>query len=867
MSEFNDQPGSPTGGTPPVAVVPERPDSAGHQTPGRRSATLPEEFWRLAAQPGRSGPSRSAKRLTTFVVVAAMVAIVIWQLHPSLLFLNTTDNGGDTGAHVMLPYYLEHYLLPRGQITGWSPAWYDGFPLLTFYFPLPYLLVVVFNALFTYNVAFKLVTVLGMVTLPLAAWAMGRLARAPRPVPACLAVATLPYLFDRSYTIYGGNIFSTLAGEFAFSIGLSAALVFIGVVAYGLRTGRGRGWAAALLALIGLCHMVPALYAGVGGGVMALLYLERPLAVRLRWILGVGIGGVAIIGFWIIPFFLRLQYTSSMGYKNLTNLKGILFGSDLRPLIVLSVVATAISIVRGRLLGRTLAIVAVLSAISCYLDPQGKLFNARLVPLWYISVFLMAGLAVGEILLLLGGGIGALGGRGAVPSLDQGVSATRARFQRGEQGWLANVFGPIVVAVAAGVFVLVPLINAPTWLPSVLAAKWNSVSRSEAPNWVDWNYTGYQEKPAWPEYHQLMTVMADLGKRYGCGRAMWEYGPSLNNFGTTMAPMILPYWTDGCIDSMEGLLFESSATTPYHFLNQAELSESPDYAMAGLPYGALDVPLGVQHLQILGVKYFMAFSPQVQAEADQDPSLQLVDSSGPWYFDGTDQTWDIYLVKDSPTVAPLANWPVVDTGVGPGGHGWLEASLAWYTNPSEWSVMRAQFGPSSWPRVPYQDTNAPVRPAPATVVSKVVTRPETISFDVSRLRTPVVVKTSYFPNWQAEGALGPYRVSPNLMVVEPTSHHVVLHYGYTPVDWFGAAVSVAGILAAVVMNHWPLFGPVPTGSRPDGYGTAGGTEPEPGPSSDPALVPAESSALGIGDRDRPAEDGLTARGSTEDSSP
>ena len=56
---------------------------------------------------------------------------------------------------------------------------------------------------------------------------------------------------------------------------------------------------------------------------------------------------------------------------------------------------------------------------------------------------------------------------------------------------------------------------------------------------------------------------------------MWEYDPSLNRFGTTMSLMLLPYWTNGCIDSMEGLLFESSATTPFHFINQNELSVTP----------------------------------------------------------------------------------------------------------------------------------------------------------------------------------------------------------------------------------------------------------------------------------------------------
>ena len=64
--------------------------------------------------------------------------------------------------------------------------------------------------------------------------------------------------------------------------------------------------------------------------------------------------------------------------------------------------------------------------------------------------------------------------------------------------------------------------------------------------------------------------------------------------------MLLPYWTNNCVDSMEGLFFESSATTPYHLLDQAELSVSPSNPQVGLDYGTLDVAEGVEHLQMLG---------------------------------------------------------------------------------------------------------------------------------------------------------------------------------------------------------------------------------------------------------------------------
>ena len=55
-----------------------------------------------------------------------------------------------------------------------------------------------------------------------------------------MAVATIPFLFDRSFNIYGGNLLSTMAGEFANSLGLTFAVVFFGVAArHGDRSSSG----------------------------------------------------------------------------------------------------------------------------------------------------------------------------------------------------------------------------------------------------------------------------------------------------------------------------------------------------------------------------------------------------------------------------------------------------------------------------------------------------------------------------------------------------------------------------------------------------------------------------------------------------
>ena len=219
---------------------------------------------------------------------------------------------------------------------------------------------------------------------------------------------------------------------------------------------------------------------------------------------------------------------------------------------------------------------------------------------------------------------------------------------------------------------------------------------------------------------------------------------------------------------------------------------------------------GIQHLQMLGVKYFMAETPDIEAAADADSNLQLVGQVGPFpvtYTSGSkttveQRTWKIYKVADSAEVAPLIYQPVVMTGVSKGAQAWLTASESWYLNPSRWDVYEAASGPKSWARVS-PTANPPRVALPPVHVSNIHEGTESISFDVDQVGVPVLVKTSYFPNWTASGASGVYRVTPNLMVVVPTSTHVTLNYGYTPVDWIGFILSLFGFFAVAFLWRLP----------------------------------------------------------------
>jgi hypothetical protein len=805
---------------------------------------------------------RPVEAWVTALLVAGSAAFVFLQLHPELLLADTTAAGGDMGAHVWAPAYLREHLLPNLRLSGWTPDWYAGFPVYVFYMVVPSLFIVLLDVFLflDYNVAFKLVSVSGLVTLPVAAWAFGRLARLPFPYPAALAVAAVPFVFERSFSIYGGNAASTLAGEFAFSISLAFSLVFLGVVHRGLDTGRNRALAAVLLALTVTCHLIPAIFAliaaavilafsirwtwlglsigiAVAGCALVLATVVVPLlplpvlavlglvlvaaaarfwghrelvlgafgANRLRywWFVSALGAGALLTTFWALPFYANRKYMTDMGWEKVTNYLQLLFPGrigdrlanlwndastalggtshtvvdgavtgDMTWVIALAAVGVGTSIAFRRRFGLWLTATAGVLALAFALAPQGRLWNARLLPFWYLLLYFLAALAVVEL-----------------------VSAIAVLFSRdGSPRRGVHLAGPVLAALVTACTVAFPLWSLPFGSSSATEGTyrwllWETTDHSFVPSWARWNYEGYERKDAYGEYVDVVTTMEDVGRERGCGRAMWEYEKELDRFGTPMALMLLPYWTEGCIGSMEGLYFEASATTPYHFLNQSELSAAPSRAQRELAYGNLDVDRGVRHLQLLGVKYYMAFSPAAVAQAEENPDLTEVASTGAWH---------VYEVADAELVEALPNDPAVVEGVDAGGHTWQDMAADWYLRPDRWNVFLAADGPDGWQRIDEGETPDET-PRRKVTVSDVEVTEDTISFEVDRPGVPVLVKTSYFPNWKATNAEGPYRVAPNLMVVVPTGNEVSLRYGRTGIDWLAILLTVGGIAAVGVL--------------------------------------------------------------------
>ena len=247
-----------------------------------------------------------------------------WRFGP--IFDRTTATGGDMGAHVWGPDAVRRNCLPQLRPSCWQNDVYGGMKYPQFYFPGPIWLIVFLSFVIPYAIAFKVVTILGLVLMPVTGWAMGRLAKLDDPLPVLLGLATIPFIFDRQFFIYGGNMLSTMAGEFSFAISLMLGLLFIGLYVRVLRTGRGRAFAAMTLGGMAISHLLPTMWTAVFFVCISAVFVD-PKRVR-RQVLDaglVGLCGVALTGFWVIPFRANLDYTNDMGWEKLNQYVGNLF--------------------------------------------------------------------------------------------------------------------------------------------------------------------------------------------------------------------------------------------------------------------------------------------------------------------------------------------------------------------------------------------------------------------------------------------------------------------------------------------------------------------------------------------------------------
>jgi hypothetical protein len=297
-------------------------------------------------------------------------------------------------------------------------------------------------------------------------------------------------------------------------------------------------------------------------------------------------------------------------------------------------------------------------------------------------------------------------------------------------------------------------------------------------SWIDWNYSGLEAKELWPAYRAL----ADQVRGSGADpRVAVEYGKEHERAGSIRMYETLPFFSGR--STLEGVYNQASVMThPVYYL-ASELGETSPNPFRSREYSSFDTDNAVRHLRLLNVREVVAISQRLATALGARSDFEQVARVRPY---------TVFRLKQGPFgyVEPLAFAPVRAPL-----RGWRDRCFRWFAWKPQGAVHLVfsddpRLGPA------HED---PWLPPPARSLDPGVQVSETVEREEVRIRTsrpghPLLVKIGYHPRWTADGADGPYLVSPGLMMVVPRQAEVTLRYGRNWADHLGLALT-AGALA------------------------------------------------------------------------
>jgi len=739
---------------------------------------------RMRRSDDRAARDTRVERPWALAAIGLVCAFVFVNLRPQLLFANTRPASGDIMVHNGLVGAVTRHLWDHGLMSGWSMDWSAGFPLYRFYISLPPLVVALFDVVLPSAIALKVAAALPLVLLPVAAAMLARCFRLDRLHQVLVATATLPFLFDSSHRAFGGNIVATVTGEYPYAWGMLLVVVTLAVFVRDLDRGRRSPLAGLLCAGAALCHPIAAIVVVLG---LVAQMLTRPLA---NWRVTLTHGGTTLaIGglvsaYWYVPFLWYGDAAIDGAFPKRTDYAAVLlpFNAWFELIFCSLAVVGCVQAVRHR--HRELIALALL-AITCgllvLLLPSQAIFNMRFAPYWILLRLVFTGVGAAWLIRVGFGtrrpfaAIGVASGLvGLVTFVIAWNSATLPFEQRttsGEGDWAVTTSSQWIIGPERTVTV---------------DQQVQSLS-----------FAGIERGPHAAELEELVAMLQRAADQYGCGRLAYEFEP-LSRFGSLYDLQLLPSETDGCISVVNGLV-TGSPVSNLQFVAESSWSIRPERYFPDLPYEAdPDLDVGVRYMRELGASYFLTIEASIADGARQTEGLEEVGTVGPWV---------LFRVEGARLVEPLAAQPIVDTALD-AKDTWADASMHWFiaTDPSLRRFSPA--GPSAWQRASWQDAALPVPDGAAgdasVRVTDVAMGDDSVRFRVDRVGTPVLVRVSWYPTWQAQGADGPWRVAPNWMVVVPTSNDVVLQVEAGAMETFASVVTVLGLLLAGALAVYPV---------------------------------------------------------------
>jgi len=414
------------------------------------------------------------------------------------------------------------------------------------------------------------------------------------PIPTLAVILSFYFLFSESFTFYGANIPSTLAGEFSYSLSFSLMILLTGSLYKGIKENKNLIKNSILLSLMSFSHLYT-----TSVFFFSSTFFLKDWKKNLKYLFLFYFFGFSLISFWLVPFFFKSEYMSNMGWIQDKSLEK-LYLQPFNYFLPFAALTPIIGFIKKDERVFYLISFILVSLAFFYFLPNGHLFNCRYLPFYYFYSLLLASYTIGIFL----------------------------RYIENKRVLM--------------IFVLIFL---------VFSIHYISSSIKFIPFWIKWNYEGFELKEKWQTLKDLLEYLKTLPY----GRIMHEYTPSHDVYGSPRTLESIPYFSGKPV--MEGLLIESAINAPYHFWMQAYLSERPSCPISYVGCHSLNVSKGYEYLKLFGVKYFIASSEKVKEEVDKDSHFKLLKEIGDFRIYEIEGSGNIVEIpKYQPVFAERSKW-------------------------------------------------------------------------------------------------------------------------------------------------------------------------------------------------------------------
>ena len=679
----------------------------------------------------------------TAALFASLAGFTLAHLSPEFLAADTTTVGGDTPAHNYMASQLARNIFERGRLVCWANGWWCGFPLFQFYFLPPYIAVALLSKIMPFNLAFKWISISGILALPPAAAMAARIMGASGPAPFLAGTAMLLLLFDSAHTMWGVNIFSTLAGMIANSVSFPIMLLALACAARDAWQNRFRAVTSVLLALLAISHFFTTVVAAV---TLAAAPLMAPRGMKIRAMLVLAAEGALaflLAAWWVLPLAAGMEFTVPFG----ENWDISLQSPFLKTVLIAGPPLALAGLIEGAMLSdRFVLIHAWMFLSSALLFWQGWRISGVFVNirLWPFMVYALLAIAAGLV----------------------GRIARKARAK-----------GLLVSASAVA---------------AMLAVSDNAAAVA---GWARWNYRGLELSPRWPVIRDLILPLDGTP-----GRLANDLHERNNSLGSTRIFECVPHLIRKPV--VEGGILTSSPGSLYAYYLQSETSK----ACAGFPTlvtpTTFNMTNATLHMELLNVKHFIACWEETSRALAALPQWKKIGERDGWeLFELTSHDGKyVVLPRRYPAAVRVTDWKKA-------GLEWfarpnaLEQPFIFlrdnepdprFPKPlTQDEFMRALDNPSGL---------SAAETGPNGNIEAESVADDRIAFTTRAVGMPHLIKINYHPNWKVRGASRIYLATPCFMIVYPDQENVELRYGYSPADIAGMILAVAGVSVLAVLG-------------------------------------------------------------------